>query len=51
MLPTHDPRIQARSITPRITWHVVMATPAGRVNAATSALVTLVTEAKADQDI
>jgi DNA-binding transcriptional LysR family regulator len=47
MIPTDDPHIRARPISPRITWHVVMATPAGRTNATTTALAALVAEARA----
>jgi DNA-binding transcriptional LysR family regulator len=45
MLPDDDPQIRVRPTSPRITWDVVMATQAGRTNAATDALATLVTEA------
>jgi DNA-binding transcriptional LysR family regulator len=47
MVPADDPRIRVRPTSPNITWHVVMATPAGRTSAAIDALTALVHEARA----
>jgi DNA-binding transcriptional LysR family regulator len=47
MVPADEPRIRVRPISPKITWHVVMATPAGRTSAAIDALIALVNEARA----
>ena len=42
LLPSSGTKLRKRAISPRLTWHVVMATPSGRTNAATSALAELV---------
>jgi DNA-binding transcriptional LysR family regulator len=47
LFPAHDPHLPTRTISPRITWHVVMATPSGRTTAPAGALAALVTEAPA----
>ncbi len=44
VLPSGDPELLQRPLSPRITWHVVMATQSSRANAAANALVQLVTE-------
>jgi DNA-binding transcriptional LysR family regulator len=46
MVPADDPRLRVRPISPHITWHVVMAIPAGRTSAAIDALTALVNEAR-----
>jgi DNA-binding transcriptional LysR family regulator len=44
VLASGEPHLKQRAVSPPITWHVVMATPAGRsVNAAANALAELVT--------
>ena len=45
LFPVHDPHLQSRTISPRIVWSVVMATPPGRTTAAAAALAALITEA------
>jgi len=44
LLPGGDGPLLRRPVSPRISWHVVMATPSGRTNAAANALAELVTE-------
>ena len=46
LLPSGDPELVQRALSPRITWHVVMATPSSRPNAAADALTQLVTEGR-----
>jgi DNA-binding transcriptional LysR family regulator len=47
LFPVHDPHVPTRTISPRITWHVVMATSSGRTTAPAGALAALVTQASA----
>jgi DNA-binding transcriptional LysR family regulator len=44
LLPLGDPRLRTRAVSPPLSWHVVMATPAGRTTAAATALAALVTQ-------
>lgn len=45
LLPADDSQLRSRSISPRITWRVVMATAAGQTSAAAQVLAELVSEA------
>jgi DNA-binding transcriptional LysR family regulator len=46
LIPPGEQLLVRRPVSPRVRWHVAMATPAGRVNAAANALAELVTEAQ-----
>lgn len=44
LLAATDPHLRRRTVSPRLSWHIVMATPSGRTNAAARALAELVTQ-------
>jgi hypothetical protein len=44
LIPPDEPLRRRRAVSPRVTWHVAMATRSGRTNAAADALAELVTE-------
>jgi len=46
LIPPDEQVLRRRAVSPRVTWHVAMATPSGRANAAANALAELVTEAQ-----
>lgn len=46
LIPSGEQVLQRRTVSPRVSWHVVMATPSGRSNAAAKALSKLVAEGR-----
>jgi DNA-binding transcriptional LysR family regulator len=44
LIPPGERLLVRRAVSPRVTWHVAMATPSGRTNAAANVLVELVAE-------
>jgi DNA-binding transcriptional LysR family regulator len=46
LIPSGERVLHRRAVSPRVSWHVVMATPSGRTNAAAKALSKLVAEGR-----